>query len=805
MVRHHPFQSIIFNPHIRLLATAAPQPNHILNDLTEESNDGYNVRIRTSPFSRLNNISNRSDVMKDVDYTAYPLDTYPNPLFKMSKDEIVGLADEDFAHLSKIKYRVIGEVDQFCLNIIEIIEENILEKPRMIRNLAVSLNLIQSEIPVNDVTLLQDMILENARSRLADNKLQSSIFEYILDPTKSATVASIKANIASIISLQKTTSKDRGIVLLNYLKCLASTGVINNSPILISTKRYAQIIRCVSPSKFMELYSYFFHVNIQSEDLTVIERLKRTLVSGTEIEKFVARSGWMNPKFHNISTYEFEEDYKQKMIQFFTIKDLHVFASSAIMRNDVVNATLYLNLLVSKFETKCNDYTKSSYYRTGDSNVSDDIQVVLKVTLDYLMTFKDVKTCLIVLKYLIKNDLKVELPTLVAIMKNLRLHGRFEDAILIMNNIELDTLTTAQTSELVDESLLLIKGRFPQSPKVFLGYVASFCEGRTTTDKDNVLHFLNDLKLLNFVYGDGELGRLINFDSIQKASVDDRLKGFQISAKSLAHIYDCILSSLRREKITPQLIVELFQSYMAAIKEIPDSSEESNSNKVHIENNDDQVIYHLISYLLRNIPHEKSPSNLIKSNHNFTTAKHIFQTFSEHSEVSGNKMSTRLIEMLVYSSLMIHDDYKFAAEVVRFSRTNRVPFTFNQIFPFINFHYRRQEFDRAKIWYDQIIHSGIRSNTMESKELWRIAREVGWETTGFTYRKWIIKKNHKAREELARIRTDPLILFGEQETEERVTEELINGDFNPHENHHMQVDDGNFNAELASLLYQIKQ
>ncbi|KAK6204726.1 uncharacterized protein RJT21DRAFT_117176 [Scheffersomyces amazonensis] len=749
----------------RFLATASKSEDLSLDNLTDGS---FNTSIRTSPFSK---------IQSNIRYDELPLDTYPNPLFNMSKNELMNLSRKSYVHLSKIPYRVIDEVDQFCLTIINIIENNILLDSKLVTKLLLN---IQDES-------IKQIIIEGLKSKFSEDPYKLSTIEFILDPETNETQRFIQNCLSSLQVRKETTSYVRGELVLQYLKTLATTGVVNKRPILLSTNKYTRLIRCTPPSQFHELYSYLFHINIQTVDLNDMLRLKRTLAVRSQIESFVWRTGWMNPKLHHINSYEFSDNHMEKMVNFFTIDDLRVLCKEFIKRDDVVNASLYLNLLVSKFERKC-EPTNYGKKQSGDTLLVDDIQTVLKVTLDYLMKFKDFKSCLLVLKYLLKHGLKVEFKSLLSIMSNLREQSRYDDAILIMNNIDLANLSSSELCELAHEMLLLIKSRYPKSPKVLIGYIASFCNSPEQQDK--VLKDLNDLNILNIIYGDGQIGNIGSLDRIQRANVDSRLSGFNLTSDVLGDVYDCLLNSLSVSKVSPQLIHSLYTTYIDKVKT---SLQSHNSKNAFVENNEfnDRVLYSFINHLLYNNSRE-----MVNSTDNYEVAKEIFTDFTEKVNLDRKQITISQIDLLIRIALNQHHDYKFAAQVIRYSREKRIPFTFNQIHPFIMFHYSRQEFDAAKVWYNELIKSGINTNSQVVKTLWKIARELGWETTGFTYRKWQIKKNYKAKEEMDRINSDPIIFLQDKDTEERITEELIDSS--------LDDNDGNFSAELGTLLYQLK-
>ena len=111
------------------------------------------------------------------------------------------------------------------------------------------------------------------------------------------------------------------------------------------------------------------------------------------------------------------------------------------------------------------------------------------------------------------------------------------------------------------------------------------------------------------------------------------------------------------------------------------------------------------------------------------------------------------------------------------------------------FHYYRNEYKQAELWYRELVKHGVRSNASPTKNLFKIARELNWDVTGFVYRKFGIYRNYKKREELAKLQRDPVLFIEDSQVEDEVTEELIDVPSNHH-------NDFNFSDELSSILHQ---
>lgn len=740
------------------------------------------LNLRSLPFTSINKF-------EGIEYQSLPQDTYPNPLFSMSKIEIMNLSPEDYLHLIKIRSRTIHEKDQFYINLLELIDEQILEDPNLVMRLLMSVE--EGEI--------RHVITTSLKNTFKSNKVKRSILEFIISPTSTE----FRDGFMQIIKNINQLADDKGETLLNYLNKLAMSGVVNPEPLLLTTSWYTRLVRITPSTKFDELYLYLLQINIQTKSIVQMERLKKTLMRGTETQRFVARTGWIKPKWHQTLKYEFDASHRDKMLAFFAINDLREFTEYFIKKKDIVNANVYLGLLVTKFEQKS---SQTMIPRYGDSTLIQDIQTILQTIVRHVMTFKGPKNCINVLKFMIKNQLEVKFDTLITIMKTLRLQGHYQEALLLMNNIGLEKLDTIQRSSLIEEILILIKSRYPRSPKILIGYITSVFNGGNALSGENVsksqygstnsaLSLLNDLKLLGLSHGTGKISLITSFDNIQKASVDERLTGFEFSSNSLANVYEIILDSLNKSEVTSELIYQLYETYIEQV--VKSLNSDCPRKPFTNELMNDRVVNHLINALLRktgdDFQVEEAPDR-------YEVAKKIMLDFNSKIKIPRKHRTVSLIDIMIHTSLMVHKDYTFASNLIRFSRENHLPFTFNQLFPFISFHYGRKEYHIAELWYNELVKHSVKSTAGPAKELFRIARELNWNVYGFAYRKNNIHKNHKAREQMESIKSDPVIFIGEEDTEDLVTEELItggNGQFH-------KLADYNFCDELASILYEAR-
>lgn len=689
------------------------------------------IKLRNTPFTS-----------RKKDYLALPQDTFPNPLFTMSRDEILQLKKAEYLHLLRIPYRAPEEQSLFCENLIQILDETIIDNPK---NCAYLIQGLEDSV-------LKDTVSSALRQRFKENNVKLSIYEYIADPGSDQFRRLFLDNIRGISQL----AEQKQNVLRNYLRALVQTGIMNHKrPILLNIKMYLLLIAMTPPTRFHELYLCLFHINAQTKDIRKIERLKKTLNNGSPLEKFVMRTGWMDPKWHETLTTKFKEDHKRQMVSFFTVSDLKVLAETFVKRNDIINANIYLNLLVSKLEHKTNQMASKSYVLDGDSPLNSDINTIIEVALQYFMTFKSPTSCLKILKYMNKNNLKVSFKVFHIIIKQLVKQNHFQEALMTINSIPLNELSATERHELAEEILILVKKQFPNIPEVMVGYIAAIM-GKPA------LILLNDLHLLGITYGNGHFGRILLLDQIKSANIDERLTGFNMTANTLANYYEILLHSVH-ENLSVDDICKLFDIYMA----------QAMDKDKQFPTVNDRVVYHLINFLLRKSPGSQD-FNLHDSRERMIAAKQIFYKFTQEFKLRRLEISKSTFDLLIYASLMVHKDFTFAADVIKYSRLRHVPFTFNQIYPFIHYHYSREEYDRAHIWYKELVKHAVVATAAPAKELFRIARELNWEVTGFVFKKFRIQNNQKARKQLENVRMDSLSFFSDMQKETDIDDEELN-------------------------------
>ncbi|KAJ9102121.1 hypothetical protein QFC19_004857 [Naganishia cerealis] len=697
------------------------------------------------------------------------LDTYPSPLFGMSSDDIRRLKMDEYLHLIKIPYKWVGETEQFCTSMAEIIDGMILDDTE-------TASIYYFAI---DNSELKESVNEQLRMLAASDTIKESLVEMMIDHTANTFRSKFFQTVAFILKLNK---EKQATTLLSYLDNLRKLNVCNEKPLILNSLLFERILRIMPREKFAELYAYLVILNIQTYVISHMEKLKHELLAGLNLEKLVAKTGLLNPKWHDIRKPTIAPSHITRMRIFFSVRDLARFATHSIEKRDIVNANMYVSLLVTKFEEKCKLVGKENYVpRVKDSDINTDILLLLKVLLNHVMVFKGSQECLRMMQYMVHNNVTISFDILMIIMKNLRNQGYFQEALLLMNNIRPETLTRSDCLALTDQILCLIQAKYPTTPKIMFGYVAAVF-------KDGI-KVLNKLKLLGLVYQDGSAVELQNPElRVQRANIDERLGGFNITPKALTQAYEMCLSSLHRSVLTSQLLKELYDTYIETLVKA-----EHPIFKPSRQN--DHVVTLIIKYLLKENP-ENNDMCMVKSEAAYSTAKDIIgDYFSRIAPTSRRNRSPYLFDLLITTALSVHRDYEFATKMVRESRSLNLPFTFNQIYPFIMYHYEHKEYKKAELWYQQLVKHGVKSDAEPSKNLFKVARELGWEVNGFVYRKLGIHRNYKKKEELKKLLKDPIVFIKPERSEnETDAEETLEQEFLDSSHR------GNFSDELLALI-----
>lgn len=695
-----------------------------------------------------------------------PRDTYPNPLFSMNKAEIQQLRLKELRHLLQIPCTSLVEADLFCINAIAIINDRLWIDPKYCAQLMVSIRTTNSDIYALVLESLTEYFEKNNREK------ELLLLKYIESPGGPESQSRFFSLLSRTMADLKLSVSEKSVNFLQMAEKIGATDMVNENPFLITSSLYESWVTGISKKDYGRLFLAFVTANIQTKYPFAMRNLKKTLMSGSNMDKFVARTGWPNPRWHDTVSVISDPKKERRIMLFFTLTELRYFTTHAINAEDLVNANFYLNVLIQKFEQTCQTMNSEKNVTKFQNTLMYEVKNVLNVILNHVMTFRGSQESVKVLKYIVQNGLPLEMPSILIMLRSLRTQGYFQQALAVVNSLNWDMLKGQDALAVVEEVLTLIKQRYPRSPNVLIGYIASIYSGNE--NQQDSLNLLDDLGLLSSIEDRSYSPRKIsNFELIQKANVDPHLCGFQLTSRSLVAVYETVLKLIPMALITEETVNLLFEKYLAVYKQRKDAMDIFNDKKLS-----DSVVVVLLKYLLLSNP-ELNDMKFVQSISRYNAAKDIAARFLEQVEVPRSGRSTYLFDMLISVALLNHQDYEFASRIIRFSRVNNIPFSLNQIYPFIMYHYGRNEFSMAEQWYAVLTKHGINAAAGPAKELYRIARELGWSVNGFAYRKMLIHKNYAKKEEMNKLRQKPIMLIETddlQTVEDEVTDELISGD-----------------------------
>lgn len=652
------------------------------------------------------------------------LTTYPNPLFGFSKNDLVSLHAKDLHHLLKIPYKTVSETDKFCFNVLEIIHENIVSAPNVA---AKYLNAIKDGE-------MRSTILGCLRQYYKSDSLRRSLVMFIADPTLANTRKEILTTISRIICSSESSKLECVHMGLSYLHKLALTGTYNSYILFMPKQAHEIMMKHLPATQRAQFYACLLQINMKFQDPTEFEELKKSLLAGTNLERKVARTGFLDAKWQHVNFHDFSETQRQKMATFLTFNDLALYSERAIAQKDVVDANLYLDLLVTKFEM------------LGAS--SRRLQTVLNTMLHHSMVFKGPQECIKFLKYMKQSQLEIKILTLLKVLAQLIEDKCWDESLFLVNLLHTENLNLAQRSLLTRQIMRVITQKFSSHPQVALGYFALIFGG----ENDEMLHLLEDLKILELVYGENAL-----LENIKRADIHEDLKGAELSLDTLREVYLVLLRNYARRS-NVQLLELMFSRFLAQMEKA--KSEENLQSIFHPENVDDSILSLFLDHLLRVDPYSTSDMDLLNDPARYFAAKEMFLQFSAVANLKREKRKVYVLDLLATSSLLYHRDIAFAAQLIKHARDCGMPLSFNQLYPFIMFHYTKGEHEQAKKWYDLLVQHGVRAKNVNFDKLVEIAKELGWEVKGTMYRTLGQQKNRKARQELAILTKDPLVALG---------------------------------------------
>lgn len=685
----------------------------------------YSIEV-ANPKLRNNIFSTKNLPIKVQDL---PLDTYPNPLFGYSKDDLLRLEPKDLDHLLAIPYKSTTETDKFCYNVLEIVHENILEDP----------NLASKYLLAIQDKGIRETVIGCLKQYYKSNRLRRSLVLFIDSPTSPNTRKEVLETLEKITCDPEILAKDACQMALSYLRKLALTARHNPNIMFAPQKAVNVLMKNLPRSQWAQLYACLLHVNMKFQNAGDFEKLKKALLQGSNLDKLVARKGIIDAKWQDLNEIDFDGTHRMKMVSFLTFNDIALFADHAIREKDVVNANLYLDLLVTKFENN-----------SGIDNHTKWLQIVLNTMLSHSMVFKGPQECLKFLKYMVDSKLEVRPATLLRMLMKLRQDSCWDEALFLINYLHTEKLDKPQRKILTREIMKVITLKFARHPRVSVGYFASMFSN------DEPLQLLKDLHILDMVYG----VQVVNlFDAIKKADIHDDLKGAQLSHDILKDMYAGVLSNLPSKDSNIDVIKDLFGQYMRQIE----MAKKGNVTEsiFHPQNISDNILCLFLDQLVRVNPFAIDNMDLVSDPAKFAAAKTLCTEFFAVTGLQKHQRKVYLLDLMVTSSLLHHRDIAFGAQLLKQAREAGMPLSFNQLYPFIMYHYSKGEHEQARKWYDLLVANGVKAKNVSADRLVEVAKELNWPVKGTQYRSSAQKKNKRARQELTRLTTDPLAMFSE--------------------------------------------
>ncbi|KAL7666604.1 Mitochondrial group I intron splicing factor CCM1 [[Candida] zeylanoides] len=712
-----------------------------------------------SPIARTDDTAHIDYLRPSLRQPVFARPSSHNPLLAMSQSEIVALPRAKYIEYLQIPYDNLGDTDQFCWNLVQIIDRLILSDARRAYNL---LNHIGDVAMRSRIS--QGLVVLYAQDRIKQSIVRFFVSEGNFKSEFVATMEYIMAEDQGPPSLKPGSRGDRATasVVLNYLDILASVPKLNSKPILVSAQFYRRLFAYVPRSSRAHFFSCLVNINLQPYTMAQLNRLKAELLEGSNLDKLVVRTGLRNAKWHHTQYYEVDELHRRKMLSFYSLDEFAINALHSIRQGDVFEANLFMNLMVEKFELNCNAAVAGKH-----GSVAEQVQTVLHVLLNHIMRFKGPPQGLKILRYMVQNGIEVKFELLLSVLSSIRASGYAQEALMMMNMIKLDHLAVGDKMRLADEVILMIEERYPTNPKILIGYMAAFFQG--------CVPLMDALGVLALVYDGAADG------PVQTANVDAQLLNFApVTPTALVSMYRTTLRRHQDESTIASVVAPLYRAHIEMLSQLPQAQ-------------NDHVVVCLVKKLLE--PHENGLNNLTANTTNYNTVKEIMKDFHrKRPDIKRNKRTVYLYDLLIQAALTVHRDYEFAAEMVQASRSFGVPFSFNQIYPFIMFHYSRNEFDQAENWYKQLVAHGVKSTAPAMQQVFRIARKLKWEVNGFVYRKSGIYKNYKNKEEVSKVVRDPFRIYGAHSLEDEVTRDILKEG---------EESDVNLAEELSDIMYKI--
>lgn len=670
-----------------------------------------------------------------------PLNCYPNPLLTLEKDEILELKDQELNHLLSIPGGSPAELENLFLNVVLIINDTLIADTPKAALYLEKFEKSHFELPITALL----------RESYKNNRLRRSIVSFLEDPTDEETRFDIGQVITDLAQRKQCASKEKTQILLNYLQKLSCVRRINMKCIYLPLLVLDLLLKELSALDKRNLFSYLVHANIKFEQKDHYNELKLSLLQSAPLSKLVARTGLKDPKWHDLAKTDFDDLHKQRIVEFYSFNELKSFAHQALREKNFFDSNLYLELIVTKFELFSNN---------------KHLQDVLEIMLLHSMILKGPQECIRFFRYNVETGVKIETRTLLKVLEKFREEGLLDEALFLVNYLHKENLLPSQRQKLTSEIMLVMRKKFVNHPQIVVGYFAALFNN----ENKEALQLLHDLKLLDIFYcADGEN---IDISVIKEAVLHEDLKGSKLNHDVLFQMYSFALASLPLKVSTnPLFIRNLYDAYIMKVNSA--MSENDNTSLFHEENLGENIISLFVEYLLRTHPHD--PNSMILSTEvlKYDTAKYVVNDFFNVANVKWIRKKTYLIDLLIYSSLMKHNDFAFAMEMLKRARSTNLPVTFNQIYPFITYHLLRNEEEKALQWYEIIVQNGVKARSTAAYDLFKTAKDLNWPVKGSQYISSVRQRNKKIRENLQHVSSDPMDLLPMNSTSSSQRFEII--------------------------------
>lgn len=677
-----------------------------------------NPCLKKDPFTNRPLPSNILDV---------PLNTYPNPLLTLNKEQILGLKDQELHHLLSIPGGTSVELEQLFLNVVLIINDNLIADPQRAAFFLEIFEKSTFELPISAFL----------KESYKGNRLRKSIVSFLDDPNDEEARSDVLGVLEEMAERLNNDPKDSAMMIYNYLHKLSALRIVNKRKLSVSSKVLDLLNLHLTETEKRNLFAYLLMSNIKFQNTDHFNSLRNTLFQGGPLSKLVARTGLKDAKWHHTVHCEFSELHKEQMTRFFTFNELKSFATKALLEKNFLDSNLYLELVVSKFE----QFSSNKH-----------LQDVLEIMLIHSMILKGPQECIRFFRYNVESGLKIETRTLLKVLQKLREENLFDEALFLINFLHKEYLEPSQRKKLVVEIMHVMQKKFINHPQVVVGYFAALFND----EKESALRLLQDLELLDLIYGNGEEKML--HDVIKVAVVHEDLKRSELTHAILSRMYSLILRNASLEETrNPTFIMGLYGAYMSQVRNAMDLG--NKTSIFHEDNIDESVISLFMEYLLRKNPHDPDSMELSPQKLNYDTAKFIASDFSNTVSVRRIGKKTYLIDLLIYSSILQHNDITFGLQMLKRARKDNLPVTFNQIYPFVSYHLSRKENDKALGWYQIMVENGVKARSTTANKLFKTAKDLNWPVKGTQYKSSQTHRNKEIRKKLQLVASDPVTLL----------------------------------------------